>query len=101
MLINKDRADLIKNVENFLKIPEHSESELCVFAVLNYDDSWEDKETKNRASVTTLIDKFSTGKGQTAASLFERFNTHNCPPLTGVPKMFIFQECGRCEQCTN
>ena len=25
-------------MENFLKIPEHEESELCVFIVLNYDD---------------------------------------------------------------
>ena len=37
-LVNKDRAELLKNMENFLKMPEHEESELCVFVVLNYDD---------------------------------------------------------------
>ena len=37
-LVNKDRAELLRNMENFLKMPEHEESELCVFVVLNYDD---------------------------------------------------------------
>ena len=95
-LQNKDRADLLKNMENFLKVPEHEESEMCVFSVLNYnDDGGEAKEKSNRASVTSLIDKFSSGKGQSAASLFEKFNTSNCPSLSGVPKLFIFQDCGR------
>ena len=93
-LLNKDRADLLKNIENFLKIPEHEESEMCMFAVLNYD-SGGDKEKSDRASVTSLIDKFTHGKGQSAASLFEKFNTSNCPSLAGVPKLFIFQDCGR------
>ena len=93
-LLNKDRADLLKNVENFLKMPEHEESEMCVFAVLNYD-SGEAKEKSDRASVTSLIDKFTHGKGQSAASLFEKLNTSNCPSLAGVPKLFIFQDCGR------
>ena len=98
-LLNKDKADLLKNIENFLKMPEeHEESEMCVLAVLNYDsdDSGEAKgEKSDRASVTSLIDKFTHGKGQSAASLFEKFNTSNCPSLAGVPKLFIFQDCGR------
>ena len=37
-LVNKDRAELLKNMENFLRMPAHEESELFVFIVLNYDD---------------------------------------------------------------
>ena len=56
----------------------------------------EAKESKRiKASVTSLIDKFSSGRGQSAASLFEKFNNANCPSVTGIPKLFIFQDCGR------
>ena len=53
-LINKDRSDLLKNIETFLKMPELEESEMCVFAVLNYDDSGEAKEkSSNRHGCQT------------------------------------------------
>ena len=77
---NLGYQDMIRTVNNFSKLEDHAEAQMCAVIILSHGDA---------GGLINAAD----GKEVPTEYVLRKFNNDACPLLKGKPKFFVFQAC--------
>lgn len=79
VLRNLSKEEMEHEITSFAKMPDHSDSDMCIVCILSHGYSGVVISTDGKEISTHWIEKC--------------FNNKECPSLIGKPKLFIYQAC--------